>query len=186
MNERRKHAIPYHELAELAVEQFGAENLPKGYDRRYAWRDVSHCLNEFRETIMLNAGQFVAEETMRLDEMFYRVWAKAFPGDKDVHNPSVSILLRIMERKAKMLGLDEARKLAVTHTHIDAATEQDRLDTLKAIFGKLQSRVGDEGMIALKQLGVQDVIEVAPVEKADGRERVGVEGRGDQGNEESA
>jgi len=167
MEWRTQKCLSYAELANLAHREIGTENLPKGYDRRYAWRDVTHCLQEFKDKYLLDAATFVSEEVLRLDDMFYRVRKRAFPEGSDSVNvdlSAVNVLIRIMERRAKMLGLDEARKLQVTHRLMDEASEQERLAALRGIMGKLSERSGEDALMVLKQLTVQETIDVEAVE----------------------
>lgn len=177
---RREKCWTTREIASHIIEEFGEERVPKGYDCRYVWRDLRHELDALIEDGLFNTLAFVAEEKLRLDEMEARVWRQAFPESGEVHNPSVSILLRIMDRRAKLLGLDQARKVAHTHVHVDAASEEARLEALRNILPRLQQEVGDAGLIALKRLGVQ---EVAMVDAEPQRERTRVEGRGDQASD---
>ena len=78
-------------------------NVPKGYDRRYAYKDVMRELEKMRATTSEDAVAVRSLEIERLDKMLSGVWTSAVSGD----DKAISSALRIMERRAKLLGLDE-------------------------------------------------------------------------------
>jgi hypothetical protein len=56
-------------------------------------------------------------ELMRLDEMMFALWDRAIGGDL----PAVSCVLKIMDRRAKLLGLDKPEKVEVNKWDFDGA-----------------------------------------------------------------
>ena len=54
---------------------------------------------------------------MRLDEMQFAVWDRAINGDL----PALSCVLKIMDRRAKLLGLDKPEKMEVNRWDYDGA-----------------------------------------------------------------
>jgi hypothetical protein len=70
-----------------------------------------------------------ALETERLDLAQSAIWGKVLQGD----NPSISNLLRIMERRAKLLGLDQPTRIqaeVVTYDPDSVRAELARFITL--------------------------------------------------------
>jgi hypothetical protein len=57
-------------------------------------------------------------ETERLDMAQSAIWGKVLTGD----NPSIANLLRIMDRRAKLLGLDQPAKQQIEVTTYDGNT----------------------------------------------------------------
>jgi hypothetical protein len=56
-------------------------------------------------------------ELMRLDEMMFALWDRAIGGDL----PAASCVLKIMDRRAKLLGLDKPEKVEVNKWDFDGA-----------------------------------------------------------------
>jgi hypothetical protein len=71
---------------------------------------VQKALDEIRENLAENANAVIAMELERLDEMLLGLWEKAKAGDLG----AVEKAIRIMERRAKLLGLDAPSKVAPT------------------------------------------------------------------------
>lgn len=74
------------------------------------------------------AAEVRALEAERLDALQVRVWAKALKGDND----SVNTVLRIMQRRARLLGLDHADGVAERLIEVEAA----KVRLIAAAFGK--------------------------------------------------
>lgn len=54
-------------------------------------------------------------ELMRLDELMFALWGRAIGGDL----PAASCVLKIMDRRAKLLGLDKPEKIEVNKWDFD-------------------------------------------------------------------
>ena len=81
-----------------------------GVDTAQAWHDLQTVLSELKEAAREDAEAVLAVELMRLDELTERCWPLVESGDMK----AVDRLLRIMERRAKLLGLDAPTKIAPT------------------------------------------------------------------------
>lgn len=75
-----------------------------------AHRLVKAGLEDARAQVDGTAAELKAEEVSRLDAMLAGLW----PGARKGHLGSVDRVLRIMERRAKLLGLDAPAKHAAT------------------------------------------------------------------------
>lgn len=92
-------------------------------DRAAACKDVTRAL-EANQTAARNAGEDLRTvELARLDRLQAALWAQALHGDHKV----VDTLLRLMQRRAKMLGLDEA---------------PDGVDAVRSMLGDLSRALG--------------------------------------------
>jgi len=90
--ELRKSGSSYRQIAEaLAV------------DTHTAWADVASELAALRETTVVEATELRALELERLDGMTSGLWPHIQAGSP----PAVSAAVRVSERRAKLLGLDE-------------------------------------------------------------------------------
>ena len=153
MEWRRERYLSFRELAEKAKEYWGEDNLPKGYDHRYAWQDVRKALDITIEELWFNTGQFVAEELLRLGEMNqYLYQLRENNPDDDFKLKCIDRMLKVQQRKAKMLGLDKPQKMEVSHKYIDVVDEKKKLDALKRIGEVLQSKHGERGKELLGRL----------------------------------
>lgn len=108
--ERRKAGDTYQQIAEAAVSEFGADALPSGWDSRYAYKDVKRELRRVREDVAESSGDLLTLELERLDAMLRGLWPAATTGDER----AVSAALRIMQRRAKLLGLDDSGEPEIT------------------------------------------------------------------------
>lgn len=89
-----------------------------------AWRAVMRGLRHIREEIAETAPEVLDLELQRLDDMFVGHYKKAKEGDAR----STDICLRIMERRARYLGLDAAIRQELTGA--DGGPVQVDLSTL--------------------------------------------------------
>ena len=93
--------------------------VPESYDARNCYRDVKHdldaVLNERRE----NASELISLELNRLDDMTASIYSMLEESDgEDGVEPKIKLaaidrLLKISERRSKLMGLDRPQKLQV-------------------------------------------------------------------------
>lgn len=79
-----------------------------GISKSAAHRHVTAGLADAMAQVTAEAGQLKAEEISRLDAMLAGLWPDARKGQQG----AVDRVLKIMERRAKLLGLDAPVKLA--------------------------------------------------------------------------
>ena len=106
----RKGGATYDAIAQAAIDKFGVERLPNGYDCRYVWKDVKRELDRLRADIADSAEAIIELEVQRLDAMLTTLWPQVAKG----HLGAVDRVLRVMDRRAKLLGLDAPTKADVT------------------------------------------------------------------------
>lgn len=101
-----------------------------GISKSQAHRLVVAGLQEVREQISADADLLRAEELSRLNRMLEGLWSSARKGD--VH--AVDRVLKISERRAKLLGLDAPVRLAhggdadappIESKHVHSYTDAD-------------------------------------------------------------
>lgn len=73
--------------------------------RQRAHKYVSECLDDIKELNSNEAEMVLKIELERLDTMLLGLWDKARRGD----NLAIDRVLKIMDRRAKYLGLDDRR-----------------------------------------------------------------------------
>jgi len=97
--ERRK------EAAKLRVQGLGlleiAERL--GVSTSTAWSDIESVLDEWRCEAVADIGRLRQLEVAKLDELWHSLFSRAV-DDRD--EKAVDRLIRLAERRAKLLGLD--------------------------------------------------------------------------------
>ena len=104
--ERRREALDLRRSG-LSFEQIG-ERL--GITRQAAYKHVSKALDKLAEESSDSADKLRALELERLDKLLLGCYADAATGDLR----AVDRALRIIERRAKLLGLDAPSKIAST------------------------------------------------------------------------
>jgi hypothetical protein len=139
----RRAGTSYPEIARRVLAEFGDE-VPKGYNAAYAYKDVKRELDRTREAITDEASEYLALEVIRLEEAERRLWAATWSDWADgnqgeVDLPTYDRLLRTMERKAKLLGLDGPSKLALMHSRGQGAVpELTHAERARALAGFMQ------------------------------------------------
>jgi hypothetical protein len=121
--EYRRGGMKYRDIAAKMERQFG-DRLPKGWDERYAYKDVKRSLEAIKQDISEDAAAVRTMELERLDSLLLALWPRAIAGDYK----AVDRVLKIMERRARYLGLDSADVLDLnikTIEHIEAVPPDD-------------------------------------------------------------
>ena len=77
-----------------------------GVDVKTAFRDVADALADHRESYAETAADVRTVELARLDRLWRRAEEMLADGDADGAK-AISAAIRIMERRARLLGLDE-------------------------------------------------------------------------------
>ena len=91
-----------------------------------AWQAYERIKNEL---IFESVDEARKLELMRLDELQFALWDRAINGDL----PAANCVLKIMDRRAKLLGLDKPEKVEVNKwdfTAEDIDTEVQRIVTM--------------------------------------------------------
>ena len=106
--ELRKEGCTQRDIAEQLRDEFGEVALPNGWDSRYVAKDIKRELQKVRSDLEETAADVRSMELRRLDELLSGLWPDATDGDTD----AVGAVLRVMKRRAKMLGIDEPEEFA--------------------------------------------------------------------------
>jgi len=98
-------------------------------------KDITEMANQFLEEARDVHGTILAMELSRLDEMTRAIWLDARTGDLK----AIETVLKIMERRAKMLGFDAAQitrsvQLSISPDEISRMSD----DELQAIIEQFQ------------------------------------------------
>lgn len=89
-----------------------------GVSHPQAYRYVIECLDQIREEMKETAEQVLMLELERLDGLTSTFYPKAIDGDID----AAGTVLRVMQRRAKLLGLDAPTK---TEARVDQTLSHD-------------------------------------------------------------
>ena len=158
----RKVGYTFEQIAKLM-----SETLGQSYSASMAYRDVTHTLNEAIKKSTETAEQILTLELMRLDELMRAWWSEAVgkpstnaleiaqtvdhlrawleQEDHKKDKDAAAIILRVMERRAKLMGLDKdnvnlytPQPLAVTTADLSNVDEGE----LDRIIANLQAAIG--------------------------------------------
>jgi DNA-binding CsgD family transcriptional regulator len=99
--ELRKAGKTYRQIAEML-----------DYSHEQVRKDISTILQSIAAETKASAVDLLSIELARLDDLQFGIWADARRGDKR----AIDSVLRIMERRARLLGLDITRNLTVSIT----------------------------------------------------------------------
>jgi hypothetical protein len=97
---------------EQARRMAGLEVLPSGWDELYAYKDVKRELDKLRDEIKESAEDIRSMQDARLDAMLRAIWPRIVRDNPDLK--AMDRGLRIMDRRAKLWGLDAPSKFAPT------------------------------------------------------------------------
>ena len=106
--ELRRAGYQFYEIVDTIREEFGEdEGFPESYDVRSAYLDLQRLLDEMRSELSESIPDVISLEASRLDEMLKALWPAVLRG----RERSIEIALKVMERRAQMLGLDTGIKV---------------------------------------------------------------------------
>ena len=123
----RRSGMKYADIAEATAEKFGIDNLPKGWDSRYAYKDVKREMDKLRDQMAEDVEDIRQMEIDRLDDMLAGLWEDA----KDGKPQAVDRVLKIMSRRSKLVGLDAPTQISSIVRNIDLEKlSDDQLERL--------------------------------------------------------
>ena len=96
---------------------FAAIGKALGVSKSAAFKAVNSALQALRDEITEQAKLLQAQEAERLNQLQRGVWSDAIAGNV----VAIQTVLKIMERRAKLLGLDQPIKVAQTNPDGTAA-----------------------------------------------------------------
>lgn len=107
--ELRRAGMSYRQIAAAVPARFGPDTPPR-YDERHACRDVHAVLRQLQRDTSEAAEAVRRLELERCDELTLAVWPAARAGDCQ----AIATVLRLMERRSRLLGLDRPIPLSPT------------------------------------------------------------------------
>lgn len=140
--ELRVRGNTYRQIAKMVIEQYGADRVPVDYNERDAYMDLITELRRVHEIAAEQLEVVVDLELARLDRMFNVFYDRAVRGDKTAADRA----LKIMDRRARLLGLDQPVKIAPTDPTGQkefGSDPRDRLAQLLAAISDRKSEMGD-------------------------------------------
>lgn len=119
----RRKVVAVNLLAGLTSAQI-AESL--GESQRVIQLDIKALMKEWKSERGESTAEYVSLENARLDRLLNSVWPKAIGGDQG----AVDRVIKIMDRRAKLLGLDKPTK--IEFADLMAQIPDDMLDRYEA------------------------------------------------------
>jgi hypothetical protein len=135
----RKQGASYPQILDVLREEMPTY-ITEAYGLSSIGMDITRALSEMRVINRETAREVRDFEVQRLDEMFARLYPKALgnelvPGDE----ASVRTILKIMERRSKLLGLD-APALSEVILKNGEITDEERADRTLEILERARTR----------------------------------------------
>jgi hypothetical protein len=142
-----RHKTKYKDLNEAERQLQALDLRRRGYSYRKiaaelecglttAFRDCTRHLEDVREKCREKAEQINDLDLERLDEALMAIWDKVEQGDCK----SIETMLKIMERRAKMLGLDSPDRHEVK---TGVATPEEAAQLVRQLFGANAAKPDD-------------------------------------------
>lgn len=105
----RRDGASYRTIASAMTSEMTKQGHARVIDKNRAHRLVVEALTELREQNSETAEQVKQIEIERLD-----IWTQRLSASKNAGNPrTIDTLLRIQERRARLLGLDAPKKIGI-------------------------------------------------------------------------
>lgn len=140
--ELRRAGASYTDIALSLRAKYGSR-LPQRYSRTHAYLDVKAELKFQAEHMGELREEVRALELQRLDTMFLGIWPRAEGGSET----AIDRCLKIMQRRAFLMGLDAPQKVAETTTQgedKDVLFVGGNKETYIAALQRLSGRQGEE------------------------------------------
>jgi len=104
----RRLGLSYSQLADKAIEQFGADALPQGFDRVYAHKDVTRELEKLLSDMREDAEAIRQLQIERCNELLMSMYARATGTHADYK--AVDRVVKLMQQLDRYYGLDVQRQ----------------------------------------------------------------------------
>jgi hypothetical protein len=132
----------YRDIADACIQHFGQDNVPAGYDERYAFQDVWRELEKINLERQEGRAELVRLELERLDRMLLAIWTQITNGNFG----AIDRGLRISERRSRLLGLDQPMQVApVTPEGRPMLNVPELIDLLRRADELVAQGLGEEG-----------------------------------------
>ena len=163
----RKGGLDYQAIADTILEEWEeagiGHELPPSWGKRYAHKDVTEMMQEHRTTIQESLTDVLELEVARLDALLTAVWDKAVAGKYE----AIDRVLKIMDRRAKHLGLDKASEESDWRNEIVMLLKAGRVTMVQ-----IREELGDDlaqqiieysGNTAVGSRQAKGAIEIGPI-----------------------
>lgn len=114
--DRRIAGDVFWEIKDAAIEKWGVDRLPKHWDELYAYKDLKIWMDKTKKHIMSSLEDHILLQLARIEKLIQVLWDRAVPLNKEdpVRITYIDRIERLMQRKAKLLGLDSATVFELT------------------------------------------------------------------------
>lgn len=163
--ELRIQGFSYREIAIVLADKY-KDKLSSGYDGQEVWRDVDTEFKKIQMGVQTDARIARMIELERLDKMFMVVYDQALGGSLKATDRA----LKIMERRARLLGLDQPNTIRVKTWQNEII---DLIREGKTTLDEVREQFGEEAVSAIVESGDIKFIEGSFVEKESGEEAAG-------------
>ena len=131
----------YHQIADQAAKEFGLDRLPKGWDHRFAYKDVKRVLDKMYKEMYIDMRGYQQIQVQRYEGMIRTFWPSAMRRDKG----SAELVLKAMKDENKLLGLDSPQRVDIRVQQIDQRIEQLMAELTTGPEGEAVSQLGAGG-----------------------------------------
>ena len=133
----------FQQISDQAIEQFGREKLPKGWDSRYAYKDVKAVLDKMYKEMYIDMRGYQQIQVQRYEGMIRTFWPSAMRRDKG----SAELVLKAMKDENRLLGLDQPQRVDIRVQQIDQRIERLMAELTSGTEGEAVSQLGAGGSV---------------------------------------
>lgn len=150
--ERAELSVKSWELRKAGV-PYGKIGRQLGVSSATIYRYIQDQLKQYTNEIHATVQDTVTLELARLDDMYLAIWSKARGGD----NKAIELALKVMERRAKLLGLDTpvaTKNVNVNVSNIDitSMSDENRIEYLEGCLYSMAPMHAASVMFLLRKL----------------------------------
>lgn len=105
----REAGATWEAIANTMEQRHGLEQLPSGWDERYAYMDWKRELKKIRNQTAEATEEVRQMEVRRIDRMLRGIWQEALGGKETTwkqQKEAIDRVIRLQKRRAKLEGLD--------------------------------------------------------------------------------
>ena len=129
----------FQQIADQVASKFGLETLPKGWDSRYAYKDVKAVLDMMYKGMALDMRGYQQIQVGRYENIIRVHWPAAMTG-KD--KGATELVIKAMKDENKLLGLDSPQRVDIRVQQIDQRIERLMAELTSGSEGATASQLG--------------------------------------------
>jgi len=134
----------FKQIADQAIRDYSLEKLPKGWDERYAYKDVKAVLDKMYKEMYIDMRGYQQIQVQRYENVIRVHWPAAMSG-KD--KGATELVLKAMKDENRLLGLDQPQRVDIRVQQIDQRIERLMAELTSGPEGATAGQLGTGGSV---------------------------------------